>query len=47
MPKKQIMHTGVTAMDFPSSGEVSTIQDSQNILTKQGIINLIISKNRF
>lgn len=46
MPQEQIMHTGIIVMDFPSSGGVSTMQDSQNILMKQGIIDLIISKNK-
>lgn len=47
MPQEQIMHTGIIAMDFPSSGGVSTMQDSQNILMKKGIIDLVISKNKF
>ncbi|MGR5970096.1 hypothetical protein ACT7C1_26905 [Bacillus paranthracis] len=47
MPQEQIIHTGIIAMDFPSSGGVSTMQDSQNILMKKGIIDLVISKNKF
>ncbi len=46
-PKEYIEHTGIIAMDFPSSGTVSMGGTSDSHLRNVGLIDVIISKNSF